>query len=153
MLNGYSLSKHLKNNNMEILYTAKVTASGGRNGHVKSDDGIIDMPVRMPKGLGGEGGEFTNPEQLFGAAYSACYDGALNLVARMGRHKIESKTTANVSIGKEEDGGLSISVVLDIEVNGVDKKTAEDLINKAHQVCPYSKATRNNVKVKLNLLG
>jgi lipoyl-dependent peroxiredoxin len=137
---------------MEILYTAKVTASGGRNGHVKSDDGIIDMDVRMPKGLGGEGGEFTNPEQLFGAAYSACYDGALNLVARMARHKIESKTTAKVSIGKEEDGGLSISVILDIEIKGVDRKTAEDLINQAHQVCPYSKATRNNVDVKLNLV-
>ncbi|MDD2635880.1 MAG: organic hydroperoxide resistance protein [Bacteroidales bacterium] len=137
---------------MEKLYTAKVTASGGRNGHVKSDDGVIDMDVRMPKGLGGEGGEFANPESLFGATYSSCYDGALNLVARMAKHKIESTTTANVSINKESDGGLVISVQLDIEVKGVDKKIAQDLVNQAHQVCPYSKAIRNNVEVVLNLI-
>ncbi len=137
---------------MEILYTAKVTASGGRNGHVKSSDGIIDMDVRMPKGLGGQNDDFLNPELLFGAAYSACYDGALNLVARMGKHKITSTTTANVSIGKTEDGGLAISVVLDIDVQGVERNIAQDLIEQAHQVCPYSKATRNNVDVVLNLL-
>jgi Ohr subfamily peroxiredoxin len=137
---------------MEKLYTAKVTVKGGRNGHVKSDDGVIDMDVRMPKGLGGEGGEFTNPEQLFGATYSACYDGALNLVARMAKHRIESTTTANVTIGKESDGGLAIAVQLDIEVKGVDREIAQDLVNQAHQVCPYSKAIRNNVEVILNLI-
>ena len=137
---------------MEILYTAKVTASGGRNGHVKSSDGIIDMDVRMPKGLGGQNDDYANPELLFGAAYSACYDGALNLVARMEKIKITSTTTANVSIGKTEDGGLAISVVLDIDVQGFDKETAQKLIEQAHQVCPYSKATRNNVDVVLNLL-
>ncbi len=104
------------------------------------------------KGLGGEGGEFANPESLFGAAYSACYDGALNLVARMAKHRIESTTTANVSIGKEKDGGLAIAVQLDIEINGVDKEIAQDLVNQAHQVCPYSKAIRNNVEVILNLI-
>ncbi|MDD3685328.1 MAG: organic hydroperoxide resistance protein [Bacteroidales bacterium] len=137
---------------MEILYTAKVKASGGRNGHAKSDDGVIDMAVRMPKGLGGEGGEFTNPEQLFGATYSVCYDGALNLVARMAKHKVETTTTANVSIGKTADGGLGLAVQLDIEVKGVEREVALDLINQAHQVCPYSKAIRNNVEVVLNLL-
>jgi Ohr subfamily peroxiredoxin len=137
---------------MEKLYSVKVTASGGRNGHVKSDDGVIDMDVRMPKGLGGEGGEFANPESLFGAAYSACYDGALNLVARMAKHKIQSTTTAQVSIGKESDGGLAIAVQLDIEVKGVEREVAQKLIQEAHQVCPYSKATRNNVEVILNLL-
>lgn len=137
---------------MEKLYTAKVSVKGGRNGHVKSDDGIIDMDVRMPKGLGGDGGEFTNPEQLFGATYSTCYDGALNLVARMGKHKIESTTTAHVTIGKEADGGLAIAVQLDIEVKGVERKIAQELVNQAHQVCPYSKAIRNNVEVILNLL-
>ena len=137
---------------MEKLYSVKVTASGGRNGHVKSDDGVIDMDVRMPKGLGGEGGEFANPESLFGAAYSACYDGALNLVARMAKHKIESKTTAQVSIGKESDGGLAIAVQLDIEVKGVEIEVAQKLVQEAHQVCPYSKATRNNVEVILNLI-
>jgi lipoyl-dependent peroxiredoxin len=137
---------------MEILYTAKVKASGGRNGHAKSDDGVIDMPVKMPKGLGGEGGEFTNPEQLFGATYSVCYDGALNLVARMAKHKVETTTTANVSIGKTADGGLGLAVQLDIEVKGVEREVALELINQAHQVCPYSKAIRNNVEVVLNLL-
>ncbi|MDD2387542.1 MAG: organic hydroperoxide resistance protein [Bacteroidales bacterium] len=137
---------------MERLYTAKVTASGGRNGHVKSDDGVIDMDVRMPKGLGGDGGEYANPESLFGATYSACYDGALNLVAKMAKHRIESTTTANVTIGKESDGGLAIAVQLDIEVKGVDRKIAQDLVNQAHQVCPYSKAIRNNVEVILNLI-
>lgn len=137
---------------MEILYTAKVTASGGRNGHVKSDDKVIDMDVRMPKGLGGDGGEYTNPEQLFGATYSACYDGALNLVARMAKHKVETTTTANVSIGKTEDGGLAIAVKLDIEVKGVEREVALELVAQAHQVCPYSKAIRNNVEVVLNLL-
>lgn len=138
---------------MEKLYVAKVSVVGGRNGHVKSDDGVIDMDVRMPKGLGGEGGAYTNPEQLFAAAYSACYDGALNLVARLEKIKLEStKITANVAIGKENDGGLAISVVLDIEIKGVDKNTAKTLAEKAHKVCPYSKATRNNVDVVLNLI-
>lgn len=138
---------------MDILYVAKVSVEGGRNGHVKSDDGVIDMDVRMPKGLGGDGGNYTNPEQLFAAAYSACYDGALNLVARMDRIKHEgTKVTANVAIGREADGGLGLSVVLDIEVKGVDKSVAEELAQKAHQVCPYSKATRNNIDVKLNVL-
>ncbi|HOZ30852.1 MAG TPA: organic hydroperoxide resistance protein [Bacteroidales bacterium] len=137
---------------MEKLYTASVRVQGGRNGHIKSDDGVIDMDVRMPKGLGGEGGSYTNPEQLFAAAYSSCYDGALNLVARMNKQKIESKTIANVSIGKQADGGLAISVVMEIEIKGVEKSVAEDLIQKAHQVCPYSKAIRNNVDVELKLI-
>jgi Ohr subfamily peroxiredoxin len=137
---------------MEKLYTASVKVQGGRNGHVTSDDGVIDMDVRMPKGLGGDGGLYTNPEQLFAAAYSACYDGALNLVARMNKHKIDSKTTANVSINKQADGGLAISVVMEIEVNGVERQVAEELIQKAHQVCPYSKAIRNNVEVELKLV-
>ncbi|MDL2262032.1 organic hydroperoxide resistance protein [Bacteroidales bacterium OttesenSCG-928-I21] len=138
---------------MEKLYTASVTVSGGRNGHVKSDDGIIDMDLRMPKTLGGSGGEYTNPEQLFAAAYSACYDGALNLVARTERIRLKSTiVTANVSIGNDEFGGLKISVVLDIEIEGADRQTAQNLIEKAHQTCPYSKAIRNNVDVVLNLV-
>ncbi|MDR2011370.1 MAG: organic hydroperoxide resistance protein [Bacteroidales bacterium] len=138
---------------MEKLYTAKVTVTGGRNGHVKSDDGVIDMELRMPKTLGGEGGKYTNPEQLFAAAYSACYDGALNLTARMERIKLESTTvTANVTIGKDTDGGLRIAAILDIEIKGVDKKTAEELAKKAHQTCPYSKAIKNNVDVVLNVI-
>lgn len=137
---------------MEKLYTASVQVLGGRNGHIKSDDGVIDMEVRMPKGLGGNGGSYTNPEQLFAAAYSTCYDGALNLVARIKKHKIESKTTANVSIGKQADNGLGISVLMEIEIQGVDRHIAQELIQEAHQVCPYSKAIRNNVEVELKLV-
>ncbi len=136
---------------MEKLYTAVVTAEGGRNGHVKSTDGIIDLDVRMPKALGGESDDFHNPELLFGAGYSACFDGALNLVARNEKKKIESKTTAHVSFCKDGEG-FGLAVQLDIEVNGVEREVAQDLIEKAHQVCPYSKATRNNIEVILNLL-
>ncbi len=138
---------------MEKLYEASVTVKGGRNGHVKSDDGVIDMPVRMPKGLGGEGGEYTNPEQLFAAAYSACFDGALNLVARMDRIKLkETVTTAKVAINKNAEGGLDISAVLEVHIPEIEKEIAESLINKAHQVCPYSRATRNNIDVQLKLV-
>lgn len=137
---------------MEKLYTAKVTADGGRNGHVKSSEGIIDVDVRMPKSMGGESDAFHNPELLFAAGYSACYDGALNLVAMNEKKRIQSKTTANVSFCKGDDGGFELAVQLDIEVNGVDREVALDLVNKAHQVCPYSKATRNNIDVVLNLL-
>jgi lipoyl-dependent peroxiredoxin len=138
---------------MEKLYEASVTVKGGRNGHVKSDDGVIDMPVRMPKGLGGEGGEYTNPEQLFAAAYSACFDGALNLVARMDRIKLkETVTTAKVAINKNSEGGLDISAILEIHIPEIEKDIAETLINKAHQVCPYSRATRNNIEVQLKLV-
>ena len=138
---------------MEKLYQTSVTVKGGRNGHVKSDDGVIDMPVRMPEGLGGQGGAYTNPEQLFAAAYSACYDGALNLVARMERIKLkETSVTANVAIGKNESGGLSLEVQLDIEIPEIEKSLAIELAEKAHKVCPYSLAVRNNVDVKLNVL-
>jgi Ohr subfamily peroxiredoxin len=139
---------------LETLYTAKVTAEGGRNGRVVSDDGILDLDVKMPKSLGGPGGEATNPEQLFAAGYAACFDSALNLVTRKKRLKeVEStKVTANVSIGRETDNGLSLAVQLDVQVNGVDKDTAEELVAEAHQVCPYSRATRGNIDVTINVV-
>ncbi|MCH5585774.1 organic hydroperoxide resistance protein [Shimazuella sp. AN120528] len=137
---------------MESLYTAQVTAEGGRNGRVVSSDGVIDLEVKMPKSLGGPGGEATNPEQLFAAGYSACFDSALNLVIRKKRLKeVEStKVTANVSIGKDTDGGFGLAVQLDVQIVGVDKETAQELLEAAHQVCPYSKATRGNIDVVLN---
>jgi Ohr subfamily peroxiredoxin len=139
---------------MEALYTAKVTAEGGRNGRVVSSDGVIDLEVKMPKGLGGPGGEATNPEQLFAAGYAACFDGALNLVIRKKRLKeVEStKVTANVSIGKDTDGGFALAVQLDVQITGVDKNTAQELLEAAHQVCPYSKATRGNIDVVLHVV-
>ncbi|PUZ21211.1 peroxiredoxin, Ohr subfamily [Chitinophaga costaii] len=136
---------------MEKLYTAKATVTGGRNGHVTTPNGILDVDVRMPKELGGPAGNYPNPELFFAAGYAACFDSALSMVIR--NEKISgvgiNNTTAEVSIGKDTDGGFGLSVVLTVEIPGVDKAVAEDLAHKAHQVCPYSKATRNNIDVQV----
>ncbi|MEW9502882.1 organic hydroperoxide resistance protein [Jeotgalibacillus marinus] len=135
---------------MDALYTASATTSGGgRQGKVTSSDGIIDFSLSMPKGLGGAGGNGTNPEQLFAAGYSACFDSALNLVARQERKKIESEVTAEVSIGKDTDGGFGLSVNMKVDIKGVTQEEAEQLVNTAHTVCPYSKATKGNINVDL----
>lgn len=133
---------------MGALFTSKATAKGGRRGHVKSDDGLIDLKLVMPTDNSGETG--TNPEQLFAAGYSACFDGALNLVAKNNKMDIESQTTAEVSFHKDEaDGGFKISVKLTSEISGVSQEEADELMEKTHQVCPYSKATRGNIDVEL----
>ncbi|NLP51552.1 organic hydroperoxide resistance protein [Bacillus sp. RO1] len=135
---------------MDALYTAKVTASGGRAGKIKSEDGTLNIDLAMPKSLGGTGKEgATNPEQLFAAGYSACFDSALNLVARQARQKIESEVIAEVSIGKDTDGGFKLAVVLNVSISGVTQEEAEKLVKQAHEVCPYSKATRGNIEVEL----
>ncbi|XXM70415.1 organic hydroperoxide resistance protein [Lysinibacillus sphaericus] len=136
---------------MEPLYTAKATANGGRQGKVKSSDGVLEFDLAMPKSLGGSGAEgATNPEQLFAAGYSACFDSALNLVAGQEKKKIDSEVTAEVSIGKDTDGGFKLAVVLSVSVGGVELDEAKQLVEKAHGVCPYSKATRDNIEVRLN---
>ena len=135
---------------MEAIYTAKATATGGRNGHVKSANGELDIDVRVPKEMGGPAGSYPNPEILFAAGYAACFDSALSLVIR--NEKVQAGTTAvtaDVSIGKLENGGFGLAVTLEVEVPGVDKAKAEELVNKAHQVCPYSNATRGNIEVTL----
>jgi len=133
---------------MSVLFTSKATAQGGRGGHVKSDDGLIDLDLVMPTENTDKTG--TNPEQLFACGYSACYDGALNLVAKNNDKNIESTTTAEVNFMKDSaDGGFKISVRLTSEISGISQEEAEDLMEKAHQVCPYSKATRGNVDVEL----
>ncbi|TYS68211.1 organic hydroperoxide resistance protein [Sutcliffiella horikoshii] len=135
---------------MDALYTAKVTASGGRAGRIKSEDGTLDIALSMPKSLGGTEKEgATNPEQLFAAGYSACFDSALNLVARQARQKIESEVIAEVSIGKDTDGGFKLAVVLNVSISGVTQEEAEKLVKQAHEVCPYSKATKGNIEVEL----
>ncbi|MEI5907881.1 organic hydroperoxide resistance protein [Bacillus spongiae] len=134
---------------MNALYTASATTAGGRQGKVTSSDGTIDFSLSMPKGLGGAGGEGTNPEQLFAAGYSACFDSALNLVARQARKQIESEVTAEVSIGKDTDGGFGLSVNMMVTIKGVSQEEAEQLVNTAHTVCPYSKATKGNISVDL----
>ncbi|WP_433747058.1 organic hydroperoxide resistance protein [Falsibacillus pallidus] len=134
----------------KALYTAKATAEGGRSGKVSSSDGTLDLNLSMPKSLGGkEEAGATNPEQLFAAGYSACFDSALHLVAQKERKKIESKVTAEVSIGKDGES-FGLAVKLNVGINGVTQEEADDLVEKAHQVCPYSKATRGNIDVQLS---
>ena len=135
---------------MDALYTAVATATGdGRNGHVRSDDGLVDTDVRMPAGLGGPGGA-TNPEQLFAAGYAACFHSAVKVVAR--REKLDAagtEITTRVSIGSDGAGGFGLAVELDLHAPNLDKAAAQDLLEKAHQVCPYSNATRGNIDVVL----
>ena len=132
-----------------ILYTAEATSTGGRDGHVRSSDGILDADVRTPQELGGPGGA-TNPEQLFAAGYAACFQSALLLVAR--RQKIEtgdSTVTAQVSLGTAGSGAFNVAVVLEVSIPGIPVEQAQQLIEAAHAVCPYSNATRGNVDVEL----
>lgn len=139
---------------MDTLYEAAATTKGGRAGHVKSSDGLIDMNLELPEELGGKGGNNTNPEQLFAAGYSACFGSALDAVAKMHQVNLENpEVTATIGIGKhpEEDGFL-LNAVLDVYLPGVDMETAEKLVEKAHELCPYSRATRDNIDVTLNLL-
>lgn len=137
---------------MKTLYTTNVTAKGGRNGQVKSDNGVLDLEVRMPKGLGGANDDFTNPEMLFAAGYAACFDSALNLI--ISKSKVETGETsvaAKVSLGQSEDGGFGLAAELDVNIPGVSLEEAQELTEKAHQICPYSNATRNNIEVKLSV--
>ncbi|WP_306353651.1 organic hydroperoxide resistance protein [Flavobacterium sp. '19STA2R22 D10 B1'] len=137
---------------MEALYTAVATATGGRNGHVKSSNGVLDLEVRMPKGLGGANDDYANPEMLFAAGYSACFDSALSLVSKMNKISTGVTTvTAEVTIGKNNEGGFGLAANLVVNVPGVDQAQAEDLVAKAHQVCPYSNATRGNIDVKFTV--
>ncbi|HXN56625.1 MAG TPA: organic hydroperoxide resistance protein [Myxococcales bacterium] len=133
------------------LYTAVATSHGGREGHVRSSDGIIDMDVKMPKELGGAGGKGTNPEQLFAAGYAACFEGALRLVARLQKKNVPPSATItnHVTLNKTDAGGYAISVVLHAKIPDMPRSEAEALVNAAHQVCPYSVATRGNIDVKL----
>jgi Ohr subfamily peroxiredoxin len=137
---------------MESLYTAEVTSTGdGRNGNVVSSDGIIDFPVATPKEMGGQGGA-TNPEQLFAAGYAACFHSALKLVGRREKVSVDGTTvTARVGLGRVDSGGYGLAVTLVVAVPGADRETALRLTEVAHQVCPYSNATRGNVDVQLEV--
>ncbi|MFD5031323.1 organic hydroperoxide resistance protein [Streptomyces sp. NPDC058220] len=137
---------------IDVIYTAVATAENGRDGRVSSDDGKLDVVVNPPKEMGGSGAG-TNPEQLFAAGYSACFQGALGVVARQAKADISGSTvTAKVGFGKSEAGGFGLEVELSASIPNVDAATAKELLEKAHQVCPYSNATRGNIKVELSVV-
>ncbi len=138
----------------EALYTAEVSAMGGRSGQVKSNDGFFDMPVTMPEGMGGTGKQETNPEQLFAAAYAACFSSALKEVTKMDKdvNQDNVRVTVKVSIAEDEaDGGFALSAQVLGAIPDVAREKAEEYVRKAHEVCPYSKAIRNNVPVEIGL--
>lgn len=138
---------------MSHLYTTRVNAVGGRAGTVKSDDGILDLQLAVPASLGGKGGA-TNPEQLFAAGYAACFENAVIHVTRRGEHKVRDEdieVTAEVGLLPADGGGFSLTVALDVVIAGIDQAKAEEIVQAAHKVCPYSNAVRGNIDVKLNV--
>jgi len=132
----------------KVLYKATVKSTGGRGGHAVSSDGILDLKLSVPKALGGSGGEGSNPEQLFAAGYSACYLGALKAVASKENITVPTESSVEAVVGIGKTGvGFELEVELRISAPGIPKDMLQALIEKAHHVCPYSNATRNNIKV------
>ena len=139
---------------VDVKYTTTATATGGRDGRAATKDGSLDVKLATPKELGGAGGAWNNPEQLFAAGYAACFLGAMKFVASQGgTAKVPEDTTvtATVGIGPRSEGGFGIDAELEVRLPGVPRDQAEALVEKAHQVCPYSNATRNNVPVRLKV--
>ncbi|GER91429.1 organic hydroperoxide resistance protein [Dictyobacter vulcani] len=135
---------------MKVLYTAEATVQGGRDGQARSSDGNLAVKLSVPKEMGGPGSEGTNPEQLFAAGYAACFQSALMLTAR--RQKVDasaSTVTAKAGIGPVGEGAFGLEVELHVFIPDVDQETGEKLVALAHQVCPYSNATRGNIPVRL----
>ncbi len=138
---------------MSVLYTANAVAFGGRVGTAKSDDGNLEVNLTMPKGLGGDGAPGTNPEQLFAAGYAACFLSALKYIAGMAKIKLPEDTvvSAKVGIGPRE-GGFEIHPEISVEIPGLDRAVAEDLVAKAHQACPYSHLIRTQKEIPAALV-
>jgi Ohr subfamily peroxiredoxin len=137
---------------IKALYTATATAKGGRDGSATTPDGALDVKLSTPRELGGQGGDGTNPEQLFAAGYSACFIGALKFTAGQLKQALPADTavTGKVGIG-QIPGGFGLEVELNVSLPGMDQATADKLTEAAHQVCPYSNATRGNIEVRLNV--
>jgi osmotically inducible protein OsmC len=138
---------------MQVAYTASATATGdGRSGHVRSSDGVLDFDLAVPKEMGGPGGALTNPEQLFAAGYAACFHSALKGVARRAKVDLtDTAITVDVGIGARDEGGFGLTVAIEAEIPSIDPDRARDLLDAAHQVCPYYHATRGNVEVTLTV--
>jgi lipoyl-dependent peroxiredoxin len=138
----------------EILYTAEATATGGREGHSATSDGRVDVDLDVPQAMGGAGGPGTNPEQLFAVGYAACFQSAVLRFATGRRLDLSgSRITARVGIGLVPSGGMGLTVALDLDAPGLDRDVAVDLMNRAHETCPYSRATRGNIPVTLSVGG
>jgi Ohr subfamily peroxiredoxin len=139
---------------VNVLYRTSARATGGRDGHSATLDGALDVKLTTPKELGGAGGDGVNPEQLFAAGYAACFLGALKLVASKSGVKVSSDAavTSTVGIGPRAAGGFGLEIALAVSLPGIAREQAEGLVAKAHEVCPYSNATRNNVDVKLSVV-
>ena len=139
---------------VDVKYRTSATANGGRDGRAATKDGSFEVKLATPRELGGAGGQGNNPEQLFAAGYAACFLGAMKFVAAQDKRKVpdDATVTATVGIGPRSEGGFGLDVALDVSLPGMPRAEAEALVDKAHQVCPYSNATRNNVPVRLNVV-
>jgi lipoyl-dependent peroxiredoxin len=139
---------------VNVLYRTSARATGGRDGHSATLDGAVDVKLSTPKELGGGGGAGVNPEQLFATGYAACFLGAMKFVASQGGPKVPAETTvtSTVGIGPRSEGGFGLEIALAIALPGVERAAAEALVANAHEVCPYSNATRNNIDVKLSVV-
>lgn len=138
---------------VDVKYRTTATARGGRDGSARSEDGKVDVKLSTPKELGGAGGDGANPEQLFACGYAACFLGAMKAAAAQLKLRVppETTVTATIGIGPRSEGGFGITAELRINLPGIDKADAQKIVNSAHQICPYSNATRNNVDVKLTI--
>lgn len=136
---------------IEKIFTAQAKAKGGRDGHITSEDQVLDLDLSTPKAMGGPGKVgATNPEQLFAAGYAACFEGALGVAARQAKVRLEEVTVeAFIGFGKAEDGGFGISADLHVNLPGLAQAQAQELVEQAHQICPYSRATKGNIEVTL----
>ncbi|MBM7046185.1 organic hydroperoxide resistance protein [Rhizobium lusitanum] len=138
---------------MSVLYSTKVTAIGGRSGTVRSEDGLLDLPLALPTTMGGKGGA-TNPEQLFAAGYAACFENAVIHVTRNKATRVKDTdivVVAEVGLSPNGSGGFVLSVALDVTIAGVDQATAEEIVKAAHATCPYSNAVRGNIDVAITV--
>lgn len=139
---------------VDVRYHTTASATGGRDGRARTEDGTLELQLSTPKELGGAGGEGTNPEQLFAAGYSACFLGALKVTARQLKLKVADDATvsATVGIGARSEGGFGLEVELAVTLPGLDREDAQRLVEAAHQTCPYSNATRGNIDVRLSVI-
>jgi osmotically inducible protein OsmC len=138
----------------EILYTAEATASGGREGHARTSDGRLDVDLDVPSEMGGTGGPGTNPEQLFASGYAACFQSSMMRYAAGRKLDLSgSRVTARVGIGTLQSGGLGLAAALDLDAPRIPRQEAVELMRRAHESCPYSRATRGNIEVTLTVGG